>query len=69
MAWHVKTTYRDGSEDIVMDDVENDLPTLVKQKLSTGSTATGINKTTGELEVYWFTESPIKDTDGTWDKI
>lgn len=69
MAWHVKTTYRDGSEDIVMDDVENDLPTLVKQKLSTGSTATGRNKTTGELEVYWFTESPIKDTDGTWDKI
>ena len=69
MAWHVKQSYRDGSEDIVMDDPAIDLPTLVKQKLSTGSTATGRNKITGELEVYWLTESPIKDTDGTWEKV
>ena len=42
---------------------------LVKQKLATGSTATGRNSATGELEVYWFTESPIQDTDGTWDRL
>lgn len=69
MAWHIKTSYRDGSIDIIMDDPTSDLPTLVKQKLATGSTATGRNIATGELEVYWFTESPIQDTDGTWDRL
>lgn len=69
MAWHIKTNYRDGSCDIIMSDPTNDVPTLTKQGLSTGSTASGRNQTTGELEVYWFTSSETTGVDGRWDKL
>lgn len=69
MAWHIKTYYPKGEVDIILDDAPVDILNVMKQGISTGSTASGRNTSTGELEVYWFTSSEITGVDGRWDKL
>ena len=69
MAWHVKEYYADGSIDVSLDDAPIDILDVMKQGIETGSQASGINQSTGMLELYWFIKSPTPLTDGTWIQI
>jgi hypothetical protein len=69
MAWQVIKYNPRGDVNITLDDAPVDILNVLKQGYETGSTATGINQNTGQLEVYWFTKSNVPNTDGTWTKI
>lgn len=69
MAWHIVGRDSFGRIEVSLD-TPTDILDVLDYGLETGSTATGRNATTGELEVYWFTKSPLGINEkGSWDKL
>jgi len=70
MGWHIVGRDAFGRIEVALDNPVVDIVDVLDYGLETGSTATGRNAITGELEVYWFTKSPLGVTEkGSWDKL
>jgi len=70
MAWQIVNRDAYGRIEVTLDNAPVDILDVLDNGIETGSTSSGINQSTGELEVYWFTKSSSGISEkGTWLKI